>query len=150
MTCSTTMRKIKWLCLGLVLPLSSAAVPASSHVGSGHAYDILGDLPVMHRGRVKPLSTMAIEEVKRIHGRSTIELLGPDGKTTSSWEPVAALLDWSARPEFWDDQHFILVEHPPLRRLLLEASIREQVRSLAGKEMPIVSRSLQRWSSSRS
>ncbi|HEX3447509.1 MAG TPA: ABC transporter permease, partial [Isosphaeraceae bacterium] len=137
------MRRIKWLSFGLVLAMTSAAVPANPRDGSGHAYDILGDLPVMHRGRVKPLNSMAIEVVKLIYGRSTIELLGRDGKTTSTWEPVAALLDWSARPEFWDNQDFILVEYLPLKRLLLAASIREQVRSLAGKETPAVKRSLQ-------
>ena len=84
--------------------------------GSGHAYAILGDLPVKHRDRVKPLSSVAIEEIKLIHGRSTIKLRGPRGKTTSSWEPVAALLDWSARPEFWDNQDFILVEYLPLEK----------------------------------
>jgi ABC-type transport system involved in cytochrome c biogenesis permease subunit len=153
MTCSTTMRRIKWLSFGLDLAIVSAAVLASPRVGSGHDYDvrvgsghayaILGDLPVKHRDRVKPLTSMAIEEVKLIYGRSTIKLLGPDGKTTSSWEPVAALLDWSARPEFWDNQDFILVEYLPLKRLLLGASIRAQVRSLAGKETPAVRRSLQ-------
>ncbi|MDR3622718.1 MAG: cytochrome c biogenesis protein CcsA [Paludisphaera borealis] len=92
---------------------------------------------------MKPLNSMAAEEVERIYGRSTIKLLGPDGKTTASWEPVAAVLDWSARPEFWDDQDFILVDYPPLKRLLLEASIREQVRSLAGVETSAVGKSLQ-------
>ena len=56
MTSSTTMRRFKWLFLGLDLMLASAAALASPRVGSGHAYAILGDLPVMHRDRVKPLS----------------------------------------------------------------------------------------------
>jgi ABC-type transport system involved in cytochrome c biogenesis permease subunit len=147
------MRRIKWLSFSLALVIASAAALASPRagsghaddirVGSGHAYAILGDLPVQHRDRVKPLNTMAIEEVKLIYGRSTIKLLGPDGSTASRWEPVAALLDWSARPEFWDSQDFILVEYLPLRRLLLEASIREHLQSLAGKEIPEIRSSLQ-------
>ena len=147
------MSRITWHSFGFVLAIAAAAVLASTRVdsqhtydvsvGSGHAYAILGDLPVKHRDRVKPLSSMAIEEVKLVYGRSTIKLLGPDGKTTSSWEPVAALLDWSARPEFWDDQDFILVEYLPLRRLLRGASIQVQVRSLAGKESVAVTRMLQ-------
>ncbi|WP_168189293.1 cytochrome c biogenesis protein CcsA [Paludisphaera borealis] len=92
---------------------------------------------------MKPLNSMAAEEVERIYGRSAIKLLGPDGKATASWEPVAAVLDWSARPEFWDDQDIILVDYPPLKRLLLEASIREQVRSLAGVETSVVGKLLQ-------
>jgi hypothetical protein len=152
MTCSSTMRRITWLSLGLGLAIASAAALASPRigfrhandvrVGTGHAYARLGDLPVKHRDRVKPFGSMAIEEVKRIYGRSTITLLGPDGKTTSSWEPVAALLDWSARPEFWDDQDFILVEDLSLRRLILRAWIRAQLRSLAGEDAPLLSRVL--------
>ncbi|WP_406696183.1 cytochrome c biogenesis protein CcsA [Singulisphaera sp. Ch08] len=153
MTCSQTIRRIMWLCFGLVLAIASATALTSPRVGSGyaddvrvgvgHAYAIVGDLPVKHRDRVKPLHSMAIEEVKLIYGRSTIKLLGPDGKTTSSWEPVAALLDWSARSQFWDNQDFILVESLPLKRLLLGESIREQVRSLAGRATPALRRSLQ-------
>lgn len=153
MICLKAIRRIKWLSFGLALAIASTAVLVSYridsgyahevHIGSGRAYAILGDLPVMHRDRVKPFESMAIEKVKLIHGRSTIKLFNPERKTISIWEPVAALLDWSARPEFWDDQDFILVEYPPLNRLLQQASIRAQVRSLADKETPAVSRSLQ-------
>lgn len=148
-----TIRRIKWLSVGLILAISSTAMLGCSRidsgyvqevrVGSGRAYTILGDLPVKHRGRVKPLNSVAIEEVKLIHGRSTIKLSDPERKTMSHWEPVAALVDWSARPEFWDDQDFILVEYPPLNRLLLQAWIRAQIQSLAGKETPAIRRSLQ-------
>jgi ABC-type transport system involved in cytochrome c biogenesis permease subunit len=86
---------------------------------------------------------MAIEEARLIYGTATIKLHSPDGKTLSSWEPVAALLGWSARSEFWDGQDFILVDSLPLSRLLLGASIRAQVRSLAGNAAPAVGSSLQ-------
>jgi hypothetical protein len=129
------MRRSKWLSLGLILAIASAAAVTNprvgngqaheERVGTGQAYALLGDLPVKHRDRVKPLSSMAIEEVKLIHGNSPIRLLGSDGKTTSRWEPVAALLDWSARTEFWDSQDIILVDYRPLNRMLLTASIRE-------------------------
>jgi ABC-type transport system involved in cytochrome c biogenesis permease subunit len=150
---SKTMRRIRLFCFGIDLAIAAALVLAIARVGSAHAqevrlgtgrtYAILGDLPVKHRGRVKPLNSVSIAEVKLIHGGSAIKLKGPDGKTTLCWEPVAALLDWSARPEFWDDQHFILVEYLPLKRLLLGASVRAQIRSLAGLEMPEVRRLLQ-------
>lgn len=140
---STRRRGFRWLCSGLVLAMAWAATPAISRVGSGRAYNILGDLPVKHRDRVKPLDSMAIEEVKIIYGRDSIALLGHDGKAETSWNPVAALVDWSARPEFWDEQDLILVENLPLERLLLEASAREQLLSLAEKEMPAVRSSLE-------
>src|SRR4051794_1325645 len=73
-------------------------------VGAGRAYVILGDIPVQHRGRVKPLNSLALEEIQRISGCPAIQLPGPEGKSTVTWEPVATILDWSARPEFWDEQ----------------------------------------------
>ena len=144
----TTTWRTTWLAFGLVLATASVAGVASRRiasahardvrVGTGRAYALLGDLPVKHRDRVKPLSTVAIEEITLIHGSSTIKLPGPDGKTTSSWEPVAALVDWSARPDFWYDQALVLVEYPPLSRLVLAASIRGRLRSLASTEIPAV------------
>ena len=89
----------------------------------------------MHEGRVKPLDTVAREEVKQVYGRETIKLrdpreeiekiLDPDGRaarparpkwTVEKWGPVGAFLGWTVRPEFWDDQPFILVDYLPLRR----------------------------------
>ena len=105
-------------------------------LGSGRAYAILGELPLMHGGREKPLDTVAIEVVELIHGRSTIKLFDSPHKMVFQWKPVAAVLDWSARAEFWDDQNFILVDHPLLNRLLLQSSIRAQIRSISSMEEP--------------
>lgn len=103
-------------------------------VGSGRAYAILGSLPVKHLGRTKPFNSLATEEIKLIHGSSTIKLVDTGSRAASRWEPVAALLDWSARPEFWDVQDFILIEYPALKQLLLQDLIREQLHLLACKE----------------
>ena len=91
-------------------------------------------MAVLHEGRVKPLDTVAREEVKQIYGRETIKLmirrtrstrsstpkLWPESRQPSgpsqSWGPVGAFLGWSVVPEFWDDQPFILVDYLPLRR----------------------------------
>ena len=90
----------------------------------------------MHEGRIKPLDTVAREEVKQIYGRETIKLhdpaeeidkiLDPEGSSARpqrngrarSWGPVGAFLGWIVVPEFWDDQPFILVDYLPLRRQL--------------------------------
>ena len=52
-------------------------------LGVGPAYETLGKLPVMHQGRIKPLDTLAREEVKQIFGRETIKLHDADGTRSS-------------------------------------------------------------------
>jgi ABC-type transport system involved in cytochrome c biogenesis permease subunit len=125
------MRRHEWLTLSLVLATAVAAAPVEN--GTGKSYKTLGNLAVMHEGRVKPLDTVAIEEVKQIYGRSTIKLLSSDGKVAATWAPVAAILDWSVRPDFWNNQEFILVEYLPLKRLLLASATRNQVKALTAK-----------------
>src|SRR6185312_13793130 len=71
-----------------------------------------------------------------LFGREAIRLYAfHDGEKEeiARWSPVAALLDWSARPEFWDDQAIILVEHTGLKRLLLADAVRAQCTALADK-----------------
>ena len=86
---------------------SAPAAPAAEKVkkesvGFTRAYEILGELPMMHEGRIKPIDTVAREEIKSIYTRETIKLTSEDGKTVTSWSPVAAFFDWSVRPKFWD------------------------------------------------
>ena len=78
----------------------------------------------MHEGRVKPLDTVAREEIKQIYTRETIKLTSEDGKTVTSWAPVAAFFDWSVRPKFWDQQPIIAVEYLPLKRFILADEIK--------------------------
>ena len=63
------------------------------------------------------------KELETIFGRETITLPNPVRETNNvfnrkssdktpgavSWGPVGAFFDWSVRPEFWDDQPFILL-----------------------------------------
>ena len=102
----------------------------------------------MHEGRIKPLDTVAREEVKQIYGRETIKLHDPAeeidkildpavtakaGNRTAvqSWGPVGAFLDWSVVPEFWDEQPFILVDYLPLRRQLMAETIAKRLKAIA-------------------
>lgn len=101
--------------------------------GTNAAYKILGELPMMHTGRIKPLDTVAREEVKQIYTRETIKLPGKDGKAGSTWTPVAAFLDWSVRPKFWDAQPIIPVEYLPLKRLIFADEVHEALDDVAGK-----------------
>lgn len=133
------MSRLGWLTLGLALWVSATAAMAAEapprEYGAGAAYDALGRLAVLHSGRVKPLDTLAREEIKQIFGRETIRLIDPtrDNKTVATWTAVAALFDWSVRPEFWDEQPIILAEYLPLKRLILASSIEARLSALAEK-----------------
>src|SRR3954453_6819050 len=132
------MRQFRWLILGLAfapwLGRPSAADAAPVKVGVGPAYEQLGKLAVMHSGRIKPLDTMAREEVKQIFGRETIKLHDSKGEVIQTWGPVAAFFDWSVRPDFWDDQPIILVDYLPLKLKLLAGAIGERLGAIAAKE----------------
>ena len=86
-----------------------------------------------HEGRDKPIDTVAREEVKQIYTRETIKLPGKDGKPGTTWLPVAAFLDWSVRPKFWDDQPIIAVEYLPLKRMIYAHEVHEALEAAAGK-----------------
>lgn len=118
----------------LVEPTRAPAADAKpAQFGYGPAYEAIGRLPIMHTGRVKPLDTVAREEIKVIHSRETIKLRDEDGKVVATWSPVAAFLDWSARPDFWDDQRFILVEYLPLKQAILSENIKVALKGIAEK-----------------
>ncbi len=63
---------------------------------------------------------------------------------------MAAVLDWSVRPEFWNDQEFILVEYLPLKRMLLAAPVRERLETIAARDGDPGSRLGRPWSRWRS
>src|SRR5437660_10923684 len=59
-----TMRRVRWLMLGLALSagvVAAGAVPADKprELGKGPAYETLARLVVLHQGRLKPLDTLA-------------------------------------------------------------------------------------------
>jgi ABC-type transport system involved in cytochrome c biogenesis permease subunit len=126
------------LCLALGGPWAlacpaGAAEAAPRTLGAGPAYEQIGKLAVMHAGRVKPLDTVAREEVKQVFSRETIKLHNAANEVAETWAPVAAFLDWMVRPEYWDDQPFILVDYLPLRQTVLSGSIRTRLKELAAK-----------------
>jgi ABC-type transport system involved in cytochrome c biogenesis permease subunit len=128
--------------------LTARAAETVERPGTGPAYDQLGHVAVMHAGRVKPLDTVAREEVKQIYGYETIKLhdpreevanvLDPDAAAKGTWKvekwgPVGAFLGWTVRPEFWDDQSFILVDYLPLRRAVMAGTIESRLKGIADK-----------------
>ena len=152
------MRRIGKLLAGMVLAGTFAATfPAAGaegvkKLGDGPAYELIGKVAVMHEGRIKPLDTVAREEVKQVYSRETIKLrdpgeeidkiLGPEnaGKSkpvewpVESWGPVGAFLGWTIYPEFWDDKPFILVDYLPLRRLIVADALAARLKAIADKE----------------
>jgi ABC-type transport system involved in cytochrome c biogenesis permease subunit len=132
----SAMRRIEWLTLGLAVATATAASAAEP---GGSAYQTLGNLAVMHHGRVKPLDTLAREEVKQVYGRETIKLTDPKGKTIATWGPVEAWFDWIARPGFWDEQDIILLglygesNFQPFKEMVLADPIRSKLKALAEK-----------------
>jgi ABC-type transport system involved in cytochrome c biogenesis permease subunit len=103
-------------------------------LGEGPAYDQVGKLAVMHVGRVKPLDTLAREEVKHVYGRESIKLHDAADRVVETWGPVGAFLDWMVRPEYWDDQPFVLVDYLPLRQAILADSTRSRLKDIAARE----------------
>lgn len=120
--------------LGLAIAGATPAEDAAARpgrYGTGPAYDRIGRIAVMHEGRVKPLDTVAREEVKQVFGRETIKLLDDRNEVAETWAPVAAFVDWIVRPEFWDSQPFILVDYLPLKRQILLGMIKAKFLAIA-------------------
>ncbi|HWE39261.1 MAG TPA: cytochrome c biogenesis protein CcsA [Isosphaeraceae bacterium] len=132
------MRVIFRMGSGLLLAAALAVVawPEKSGVArhDGKGYQALGKLAVLHHGRVKPLDSVARLEIKQIFGRETITLRDADGKAVAAWGPVAAAFDMAVRPDFWDDQEFILVDYTPLKEMLLGDTARARLKALAEKQ----------------
>jgi ABC-type transport system involved in cytochrome c biogenesis permease subunit len=122
------MKRKPWLVLGLVLVAAGASPPLKI---DSKPYDALGLMAVQQQGRRKPLDTLAREAVKQIHGYSAIKQLGPGGKTVATWPAVSAIVDWSARPDFWNDQDIILVRYLPLKHALLDSAARDRLKAVA-------------------
>ena len=134
-----------------VIGFSAQGAETLKPLGSGAVYDQLGKVAVMHEGRVKPMDTLAREEVKQVYSRETItlrdpreeveKLLDPEGFdkpggtpwSVTKWGHMGAFLGWTVRPEFWDDQPFILADYLPLRRLIVAGPLSEKLKSIADK-----------------
>src|SRR5262245_19028908 len=127
-----------WILAGMLASgLVAQGAETVQRPGTGPAYDLAGKVAVMHEGRVQALDTVAREEVKQVYGIETITLRDPreevekildpeslnrpggTSRTVEKWGPVAAFLGCTVRPEFWDDQSFILVDYLPLRRAIM-------------------------------
>jgi ABC-type transport system involved in cytochrome c biogenesis permease subunit len=114
----------------MILPATLAVATEAPPAATGSGYESLAQLPLMHEGRVKPLDTVARTQVKLIHGRETIKLTDEAGNTVATWGPVAAFSSWTAAPDFWDEQEFLLVEYMPLRERLLAEVVKGRLQAI--------------------
>ncbi len=140
----------------LLAGMLAASIPARGaeevkSLGTGPSYELLGKVAVMHEGRVKPLDTVAREEVKQVYSRETIKLADPREEIArivdpeaaarkdapkpvlEKWGPVGAFLGWTVDPANWDDKPFILVDYLPLRRLIMADERSARLKAIAAK-----------------
>jgi hypothetical protein len=69
---------VGWMLAGaLASVVTASAAEDVKSPGTGPAYETIGKVAVLHEGRIKPLDTVAREEVKQIYGRETIKLHDP-------------------------------------------------------------------------
>ena len=151
------MKRIAIRLGGLALAgLWAAVIPAQGadevrSLGTGPAYEAIGKVAVMHEGRVKPLDTVAREEIKQVYHRETMKLRGLNdeieaivepqshakksdaGSRVEKWGPVGAFIGWTISPEYWDDQPFILVDYLPLRRRIVAETLTSRLNAIADK-----------------
>ena len=126
-----TMKRTLCLALGLVITTAIAiALSAVDHT----AYQTIGRLAVQQQGRRKPFDTLAREAIKQIHGAPSVKLTGARGSILATWPEVAVILDWSVRPQYWDNQKIILVPYRPLRQALLNGVARDITESSADQK----------------
>lgn len=134
MTRPRPCRRFVSLAASLVLAATVASAQAAdSTFRGGPAYDELANLPVLHGGRVKPLDTVARLEIKLIHGRERIKLLDENDRVVAVWDPIAAFFDMTVRPDFWDDQAFVLVDYIPLKAVLLADRVEARLNAISSR-----------------
>jgi ABC-type transport system involved in cytochrome c biogenesis permease subunit len=103
-------------------------------LGTGPAYRALGEIPVLHKGRIKPLDTFARLEVKELYGREEIKLVDSKGDVREKWSALGALVDWPVRPSYWDEQEVLLIDlwdYRATKQLLLASAIKEDLKAIA-------------------
>ncbi len=117
--------------VGATTAEEASATSGPRRLGTGSAYGAIGRIATMHHGRIKPLDTVAREEVKQIFGRETVKVLDAKNQVVETWGPVAAFVDWIVRPEYWDSQPFILVDYAPLKRRILASQVKAKLLAIA-------------------
>ncbi len=113
----------------------SAGVGEASAAGADRLdWDAWQRLPVLHRGRIKPLDTFARAMVQTICGRESPVLAPPDSAPDAQqaeWQPLfpdgrprkfsaaELIFSWMVEPQRWEHVPFLAASQEDLRRDLL-------------------------------
>ena len=101
-----------------ILALMLALVFASSGFAAVDLAPIRG-IPVLDRGRVKPLDTLARETVRSITGKEKFGIVKTDEEgqhVGQRLDPLILLLAWQREPELWDDRPLLYVPNIEVRK----------------------------------
>ncbi len=103
----------------IVLP---PAARAESESRDPAGIEALKRLPIQDSGRIKPLTTFALETLQLVYGRTSYKPLAKEGEAgKSDLRPRPALeiiMTWFLAPQFWDDQPIIELKLPALKEAL--------------------------------
>ncbi len=140
-------RSIDWFCVvfrlgclaGIVMGGAGVVAPAGAHhvradTADSLDWDAWQRLPVLHRGRIKPLDTFARAMVQTICGREAPVLAPPDPDAQgqkADWRRLfpegrprkfsaaELVFSWIVEPELWEHVPFLAASQEELRRDLL-------------------------------
>jgi ABC-type transport system involved in cytochrome c biogenesis permease subunit len=115
---------------------AASRADAPVQLGDGPAYRALGELAVLHRGRIKPLDTMARLEIEQTYGRGAPKVHDARGTHVATWGALGALVDWPLRPNYWDEQEILLIDlfnYRHFKEELLAEPIHDALRPIAAK-----------------
>jgi ABC-type transport system involved in cytochrome c biogenesis permease subunit len=82
------------------------------------------------------LDTFARLAIKQVYGREELKLPGKPGEREIKWNALAALRDWHAHPEAWDDREIILVdvfEYRPFKRRVIADEVQSRLAQIASR-----------------
>ena len=126
-----TVGKLAVMHEGRIKPLDTLAREEGKQIFGRESAIKLFKPAVRLDGKTRTLESLSPDEVEKVFAAPK----QPEvfNELVETWGPVGAFVDWSARPEFWDEQPFILVDYLPLRRLILAESTHSRLKAIAEK-----------------
>ena len=114
-----TVRTIKVQGILPLLSIATLMLLLVSSFASAISVDALRPVPVLDRGRVKPIDSLARETIRSITGKETFGTAHttPDGQTSDNrLDPLEMLIAWQSSPETWDEVPLLYVPNIELRK----------------------------------
>ncbi len=117
----------------LVALVSLLMVFSASRTPTVRGYDIatLGEVPILHNGRVKPIDTAARANLIHLTNKQSVKVdTDDDGKTDTTLSAMEWYITVLARPSVADTYPIFRVDHPELRAFLGEKDEKKKLFSL--------------------